>query len=88
MSRRILKTALAHEKSQVVELPTSWRPLRFANQKGSPTIWYEADGDSLSPRAVYLIFTGEEVVPKSRYLGTDFFGLDGSFVVHCYIGGN
>lgn len=77
---------------QVIDPPSDWRPLRFGNQDGTATIWFEADPDvGTKARVVYLIFTGEAVPPKARYVGTDTFGAGGIYnsantiVIHCYI---
>lgn len=71
---------------QVIDPPSEWRPLRFGNQEGTPTLWYEADPDS-GPKArmVFLVFTGEAVPPGARYVGTETFGQGGFIVVHCYV---
>ena len=83
----IWKTVLAHEKTQVVSLPSTWRPLKFDNQRGFPVIWYEADPESgVTDRVIYTVFTGEAVPPKARYIGTAAFGLGHDFIVHCYVG--
>lgn len=87
MSNRIFKHELKHEQTQVIDLPRTWRPLRFGNQQGTPVIWFENDtGSDTVQRVIHLVFTGEDVPPKARYLGTDFFGVGGAIVVHCYIG--
>lgn len=77
---------LKHEKTQVIDLPQSWRPLKFGNQHGTPVIWFENDTESDTvQRVIHLAFTGDDVPPKSRYIGTEFFGQGGSIVVHAYV---
>lgn len=86
MSRVIWKTSLDHAPMQVIDPPSEWRPLRFGNQEGTPTIWYEADPDTgTKARVVYLVFTGEAVPENARYIGTAMFGANGFIVVHCYV---
>lgn len=83
---RVLKQTLKHEKVQTVSFPSQWRPLAFANQNGDPTLWFEGDDKSeYTFRAIHLVFTGEEVPLKARYLGTATFGIGGAIVVHCYV---
>jgi hypothetical protein len=83
--RRILKYPLDQTYTQVVELPTTWRPIKFANQSGTPTIWAEADQSSEPiQRVITLAFTGEDV-PAGRYVGTAAFGATGEIIIHCYV---
>jgi hypothetical protein len=85
LSRTIWKTALKTEKTQVIEVPEDWRPLRFDNQKGDPTIWYECDPTSpKKQRVIFTVFTGETVPDGARYIGTATFGANDFLVVHCY----
>lgn len=71
---------------QVIDPPNTWRPLKFDNQNGTPTIWYEADPDTgTKARVVWLVFTGEAVPANARYVGTATFGQGGFIVVHCYV---
>jgi len=82
----IHKVALEQAPSQVIDPPNTWRPLKFDNQHGTPTIWYEGDPESgTKARMVWLMFTGEDVPPNSRYIGTAFFGQGDTLVVHCYV---
>lgn len=83
--RRILKYELVQQMVQTVEVPKEFRPLRFGNQGGTPTLWAEANpsGGSIQ-RVVFLAFTGEDV-PEGKYVGTAYFGVTGEIVIHCYI---
>lgn len=82
---RILKQKLVHEKVQTISFPRTWRPLKFENQNGDATIWFEGDPDTeYTFRLIYLVFTGESVPEGARYLGTAFFGTTGELVIHAY----
>lgn len=71
---------------QVIDPPREWRPLRFGNQGGTPTLWAEVDPtQGTKARVVWLLFTGDEVPDGARFVGTAFFGATGELVVHCYI---
>lgn len=77
---------MKQEKTQVIEVPSEWRPLSFANQNGDPTIWFEAEKTSQpAQKVVFLVFTGEEVPANARFIGTATFGANGFIVVHCYV---
>lgn len=83
--RRILKYELVQQMVQTIETPKEWRPVRFGNQNGTPTVWAEANPASEgTQRVVFLAFTGEDV-PDGKYVGTAFFGATGEIVIHCYI---
>ncbi len=70
-----------------MSLPEDWRPLKFANQTGTATLWAEGDLDKPTKvRLIYLLFTGDFVPEGVRYIGTDFFGASKELVVHCYVG--
>lgn len=86
LSRVIWKQSLEQVPTQAVELPEQWRPLSFGNQQGTPVLWFEAEPvDAVKSRLVFLVFTGEPVPDKARYVGTTTFGQDGFIVVHCYV---
>lgn len=36
-------------------------------------------------RVVFLAFTGEEAPQGAKFIGTQFFGLGGFIVIHCYV---
>jgi hypothetical protein len=70
----------------VMEVPSEWRPLSFANQTGTPVIWFEAELTApLVQKVVFLVFTGESVPENAKYIGTATFGANGFIVVHCYV---
>lgn len=84
-NRRILKYPLTQEHYQTLELPKEWRPVKFANQEGTPTIWAEADlASETVQRVITLAFTGDDV-PVGRYVGTAAFGATGGLIIHCYV---
>lgn len=86
MSKVIWKAPLQQEKTQVVTLPSVWRPLSFGNQEGTPVLWFECDPRSdKKDRVVFLVFTGEEPPKDARFIGTATFGQGGFLVVHCYV---
>lgn len=77
---------MLHEKVQTISVPSEWRPLSFANQSGTPVIWFEAEPTSpMKERLVFLMFTGDPAPDLGRYLGTATFGQNGFIVIHCYI---
>lgn len=77
---------MKQEKTQVIEVPSEWRPLSFANQNGDPVLWFEANPlTDKVPRVAFLVFTGESVPEDARYIGTATFGANGFIVVHCYV---
>lgn len=86
LSRVIWKTTLRQEKTQTIEVPEEWRPLSFGNQGGDPVLWYEAEPMAEKvQRVVFLAFTGEEAPQGAKFIGTQFFGLGGFIVIHCYV---
>jgi hypothetical protein len=97
LSGRVLKLTLTQTLRQDVELPDSWRPLTFANFKGDPVVWYEGESiredrqphegprPAVKVRLIWLLFTGDVVPDKARYIGSDIFGATRSLVVHCYV---
>ena len=71
---------------QVIDIPSEWRPLRFGNQEGTPTLWVEVDPSKpTKARIVWLAFTGDWVPDQARHVGTEFFGQGDAIVIHCYV---